>query len=293
MYFDFATTDAIYRCTAVVRNLLNYILHHNVCPEYADQVNAARSVCDVAETELCHIAYLSSALPGEFNVACSTLYGGCYHGLYIGHQEWAKGMDPDLLVGLSDLRAKKIVMTGLSAHGSDAQVEHAASGIKVIRSKDAIFEITEIIPPTAETSKWYAEEVKESISVLGMVRARLWDNPYAAEEDGTDDEETGEQPREATTYEFWIEEALLEHFFVGMKVDATVRQLNCGVMYFDTVVNIYCSFLLHLEDDRLVGWKEHVPIKRGQKMAEEELAEGTPMMMEEQAEDGPDTAGTE
>jgi hypothetical protein len=77
----------------VIRNFLSYVLHHGVCPEYTQDVLAARKVCDVAEKELWAIKKVHNLLPGDFNIATSIAYGGHYQGNYF-RPEWAAD-DPD------------------------------------------------------------------------------------------------------------------------------------------------------------------------------------------------------
>lgn len=49
----------------------------------------ARDIVNLAETELASISKARLMLPGEFNIAASTLFGGHYQGLHVGKQEWA------------------------------------------------------------------------------------------------------------------------------------------------------------------------------------------------------------
>ena len=256
---------------AVVRNFLNYVLHHNVCPEYSEQVNAARAVCDRAQAELHSILRASARLPGDFNTACSTLYGGSLQGLYSGDQEWARGID--LTLGMSETSAKEIGMAGLSAYGSEWQVEQALNGLHRIRSEEASLEITEIVSTPPDILGWYEDEVAEHIKPLGRFKARSWtSDPFLSEEDGTDDDESGldgrmerEGPSRATIYEFWLEQSIVVDFFVGMKIKADVHHLGTAekgdtvLAYFDTIIGLYPSFFTFLPSEMMAGWKEPGP----------------------------------
>lgn len=75
MFFDPEVEQIQLQC-AVMRNFYNYLLHHDVCPEYEDEIFAARKVVDDAKTQLVAIHHLSRLVPGDFNVSCSVLLDG-------------------------------------------------------------------------------------------------------------------------------------------------------------------------------------------------------------------------
>ncbi|KAI9683585.1 MAG: hypothetical protein M1829_004888 [Trizodia sp. TS-e1964] len=235
--------------TALIRNFLSYILHHEVCPEYADDVKAARAVCDLAQDELCKIGALSKILPGDFNIACSTLFGGYYKGLYNYNQDW---VGEDELAGMDDKRAKLAVMAGLATVGEDSFYSAMNQAqLTVVESAQTCFEVTEIIPAKASTREFYT--TLDDLQSLGVIKAKTWINPSAPPEDMTDSELENRTP-EIAQHEFWVEEDILDHCFIGMKVDATVRKLSCGIEYFDSVRSVYCSFYTYLLNERFHSW---------------------------------------
>jgi hypothetical protein len=75
--------DEIGKAIAVVENFLRYVLQHDVCPEYVDDVKAALEVCDAAREELPLMRELPTVLPGTFNLAAADLFCGD------GTQPWA------------------------------------------------------------------------------------------------------------------------------------------------------------------------------------------------------------
>jgi hypothetical protein len=79
-------------------NFLNYIEIHNVFPEYAENITAAKNLVRIAKQEIVTnrfpslyiyliIRKCSNLLPGNFNKACSTYFGGYYNGLYSGSSD--------------------------------------------------------------------------------------------------------------------------------------------------------------------------------------------------------------
>ena len=245
-----------------------------MCPEYQDQINGARAVCDLADKELWKLKQATWVLPGDFNIACSTLFGGHYQGLYAGDQEWAKGMD--LTTGMSDDIAWRTFKFGLAAVG-DNQAQRFAelaktSSNKVIKERLVGLEITKIIYADEETRYFYKKQVPD-LRVLGKIRGREWKRPYLPDEDLTEEEQTA-PPSAPAEFELWIEEAVLDVCFVGMKMEGTVRDLNCGVQYIDQILGIYATFYKFLANERMIGWKAPVPIDNSNEDGEAEAEAG-------------------
>ncbi|KAF9872294.1 argonaute siRNA chaperone complex subunit Arb1 [Colletotrichum karsti] len=62
------------KAIGIIENFLNYVLQHDVCPEYADNIRHALSYCDRAKIDLplTHQALIS--FPGQFNLAMCELF---------------------------------------------------------------------------------------------------------------------------------------------------------------------------------------------------------------------------
>ncbi len=82
----------------MLTNFLNYIEWHNVFPEYAENIIKAKSTVQKGKHELIINRFpytkrmvdrrkCSNLLPGHFNTACSTYFGGYYQGLYSGSSD--------------------------------------------------------------------------------------------------------------------------------------------------------------------------------------------------------------
>ena len=257
---DYGEEGQLKSYIAVIRNFLNYLLHHDVCQEYNGQINSARAICDLAEKELWKVRKASWALPGDFNIACSTLFGGCYQGLYAGDQEWAKGME--LTVGMSDQVAWRTFKFGIAALGYNQAERFAdlaiSSNNRIVKTKMTGLEVTKITYADEDTRQFYKDQ-EPGLRVLGKLYAKDWKCPTTAGEDLTDDEKA-RPPPELEEYEFWVEEAVLDVCFVGMKMEGTVRDLNCGVQFLDQVQAVYSSFFTFLPNERMIGWKDPVLI---------------------------------
>lgn len=264
--FDLLSQQRIQSYTAIIRNFLNYLLHHDVCPEYNDQIQAARRVCDQAERELWEITLANDLLPGDFNRACSDIFGGIYQGLYIGNQDWAKGVDGGR--GMSPEAARKTFRFALTAQASEEIFEKYRSqsedkSIGVTSVHDVSLEVTELVPPSNEVLAMYSSPGGRGLQPVGKLRARSWRNPLSYPEDLTEEEEAAEAANgESGTgelYEFWVEANLLSHCFVGMKLDTKVHRTSFGVDYFDAITGVWCSFYRVLPNELIIGWREPGP----------------------------------
>ena len=57
-----------------ILNFLKYIQHHDVCPEYADNIAEASRICSIASKEIPELGAIGAAVPGDFNLACRILF---------------------------------------------------------------------------------------------------------------------------------------------------------------------------------------------------------------------------
>jgi hypothetical protein len=236
---------------------------------------AARKICNRAEVELKLIGELSNLMPGDFNTAASTLYGGRYHCLALEGYSWMDN-DHDLdtqrgrrLFGMSFAEAERIFKTAIAFLGTWEHYQHAmGTGVEEVKSEYRSMEVVDIVLPSTDTRKKY-NTVKDlngqagNFQPLGVLKVKHWDNPNAVQEDVSDDglSATGSS-LDSIIDEFWLEGNILEKCFIGMKFEATVRELSMGIKYFDSVNNIYCSFFTMLPSALLEGWKPPVPSER-------------------------------
>ncbi len=263
--YDLTTYVQIKSHTAIIFNFLNYLLHHEVCPEYRPHIYATRALCSLAEKELWQIVQAQALLPGDFNTACSEIFGGIFRGLYItGEEEWAQGLE--VKRGMSPEMAKRAFKVGLAAQaGKDIfkkyKVQSEEKTIRVTSITDMGLEVTELVPATPQALNIYNHDLAKGLKPLGLLKAKTWYKPGAEDEDLTEEEETSAATiqREVKEYEFWVEDHILEKCFVGMKFETTVTELSFGVSYFDALFGVYCSFYRVLPNEMMYGWREPGP----------------------------------
>lgn len=275
-FYGLDTEAEVKTITTLLGNFMNYLLHHDVCPEYREDIWAAREICMKATHELWASHQAQKWLPGDFNIACSTLFDGAYGKRYDGITSWTD--DEGGFIGQTDDEARQIVKFAVACAGSEEQYQlwyekAMADELKVTKVRREIgLEITEIIMPDDETRDFYKQRTKD-FRPVGKIRTKGWKNPAAPPEDLTPAEQallkevsstvnvgvtsnSQYRPAEEDEYEFFVEEAALQYLFDGMKLEATVRTLNCGIYFLDEVFNVYLSFDTFLPNDRLYGYKK-------------------------------------
>lgn len=259
--------------TNVIRNFLNYLLHHDVCPEYKDQVLAARAVCDLTDKELPAVMKAQSLLPGDFQTACSVIFGGTFQGVHGGVPGWDD--NAVRLVGMSEDLAKQTFRVGMSTHVSDAVAstymdQNDKDELTTARVYDTGLEITKLIPASAEINAFYQQHpAAKGLKSLGQLVAKTWIPPYQLPRDITEEEKVTEQDRPgrlATIHHFLVEDYVLETCFVGMKLEVTVREMSFGLEFFDAVSAVLCSFYTLLPNELMLRWRipeaEHLPYRK-------------------------------
>lgn len=257
-YFDWETEQQVNDCTNILRNFYNYLLHHDVCPEYASQIHAARKICDQAEQELPKLKQASKFLPGDFNKAVSTLHDGNFAGLYASSNSWGGAAD----VGFSQEDAKLIMMAGVAALGTEEQYEHALAAVStgfVVASEELVgFEVVSVEFADVETKELYEQgRLKNTIlRTLGKLHGKRWTPPHAPLEDLP--RRIADQ-KKTDTFAFWVEEYILDDCVVGMKMEATVKEFDIGIKWIDSIQASYASFFQFLANERIRDWKEPGP----------------------------------
>ena len=261
------TEDHIKRYVGIIRNFLNYLLHHDVCPEYREQVEASRKICDQAEHELWQIAQVQALLPGTFNMACSEIFGGTYQGMFNeASLSWMNAEDKKKSsFGISAERARKVFKIGFAANATNEQISKYKEEMKgqqfsITNSQEISLEVTETIlgGSIPDIQALYNSEHAKGLPILGKLKAKTWQSPAALDEDLTEEEEAelANNPPPVKGYEFWVEDDLLEKIFVGMKFGATVKQLSFGPHFFDACQTIHPSYFSFLPNEMMQGWRE-------------------------------------
>ncbi|KAL2429749.1 hypothetical protein ABEF95_010808 [Exophiala dermatitidis] len=302
--YGFETREQVLLLTTTLERFMDYLLQHDVCPEYRDDVLAARNLCREVPAELWAVAEATRRLPGDFNIACSTLFGGRFAQNYDGETWWGPEetqQEDHVFVGMKPAEASQIVHFGVAGAASEPVYAAYLAGINGPASAKNLqvewvkenvgFEITKIESPTEECKQLYLEGSRH-FRPVGLVYAKPWKNPDSPPEDLTPAEQEQEQAGRLdqdvvdTEYVFFIESILQSHLRVGFKVEATVRKLHCGIMFFDDVLDVYPTFDVFLHNEMMSGWKKPRPVKGAFDYVETEGDDGGEDGKDREAEGG-------
>ncbi|GFF41661.1 argonaute-binding protein 1 [Aspergillus udagawae] len=267
-YFNPETEDMVKLATVTIWNFLTYILYHDVVPEYKANVEEARKSCDIASKELWKNQQFTAKGPGDFNTACSTLFGGVFFDLHVEVDQWNNSKDH--AVHMTNEIARKVVKFALAGAGVDRQAvrfQELANqdALRAMRVEDIDgFEVTAIIFPDDETREFYKVHATD-LRPVGRMLAKAYRDPGKPNIDLSPEErlqwEAGGAP--ALEFDFFLEEGLLKLCYPGMKVITSVWELNCGTHYFDEVFTAYCSIYTALANDLMIGWKKPKDFRMG------------------------------
>lgn len=266
--FGFDTRDNVELITTTLERFLDYLMQRDVCPEFNVAIHQTRDFCRQATNVMWSCVEAQRWLPGQFNMACSTLFGSLGQN-FDGTSVWGGDTQDGsaVFVGLTFKEADAIVRYAV-AGAADQDVYEKFSelslagddeeGLKVVKVFEGQgFEIVDLQNPTAECKDFYKSNCV-TYRPLGKVFAKAWKDPEAPPEDLTEDERTAAEAEEPSseTYVFFVEEIVQQQLRPGQKVLATVRQLNCGIWFFDDFTKIYPEFDLFLVNELMEDYKE-------------------------------------
>ena len=211
------------------------IIVHNAAPEHESNIREAIALCDSAERELVLCFNVSNRLPGTFNMACSTIYGGFYAGVGDLDKTWDDSADMNKDAGYDDSTARVIVTAALSKRGTPEQRANGLSR-RLVRKDFMSLEVTEVVPAAPMTAEEWADPALFEnkyfcrTQALGKLRVKTWrpEDPDAESDDAEDDWQPGE-------FDIWLEKIAYQYCFVGMHLEACVHTMDDGLVFIDTV----------------------------------------------------------
>ena len=270
MSVDIDTPVKIEKATNILRNFFNYILAHDVAPDYAVCINAARGLCTRARVELTGIYHLRELLRGSFNVACSVLHGVDREKVKSGAgAEW--GEEFRFKPAFSDETARVIIKTGIAAQGTEAQFEAATNNKSldfiVVEELTRGFEVISITPAESEAQALYAHKELSGLPLqpLGKLVLKPWVEPDFASwdlpADLTPDHPDHPDYISDETYTLWLEDPILQHFHLSpLTTYSKVPRSSTLVAATDVALDL--SKPRYLETTRNEGTKLVATIKK-------------------------------
>ncbi|KAI0847519.1 Argonaute siRNA chaperone complex subunit Arb1-domain-containing protein [Daldinia vernicosa] len=250
MYDEAANLQA----ASIIKNFLNYVLMHDVCPEYTFDIMAARRICDAGPYELRMVHELILSLPGAFNTAA--------HSLFCDRQV-DKYDVPDHYDKLIAFRVT-VFSSALDQKIKKRLIDSDPTTIRVVNTKEETYEVVDIILPRQRDIVMVKEQLEEAgHSGKGKPAGILVLKPSVI------DFGFNNLPRpdqvdfsSAESEDYLLEDDLLDKFDKGMKIKAIVCELNIGVRFIKAVKDVLVSFDLFLPQILMENWKDPAPSTR-------------------------------
>lgn len=241
----------------VIRNFFNYLLCHNVCVEYTDQIQAAMSGFGAIESEYVKLAEVQSVFPGHFSKACSISCGGYYaKAQYQGN--WMEGDVPlDSNNGLTAQEAKWIACAGVAAFAAPSQGNDIglSAELKIVNMEEEVgLEVVAITLP-AETSKEAQEFFSKLKGTSVLPMGKLLCKRYPFQHLAPLDLPLGDASQNES-FEFILDEGSLQKCYPGLKFIATIKETSASFCFIDYWSECYGSFYTWCWNDKAKDYKE-------------------------------------
>lgn len=211
-----------------IRNFFTYLLYHDVCPEYNEDLLEARKTCDLAAVELWKNLQVVRQAPGSFNRSCSMVYGGTYYETSGEKDKWGRLLNrdeetPTLQSAREDI---KYAITSMGADERAKRFQDLAHEKKIeaeeVHDIDG-FEVLTVTEPETHVHEFYRTNAP-AFEPVGKVTARSYRDPAKPDLDLSPEErrewDSGKVPN--YEFEFLVELPLLKLFYPGLKVMTTV-----------------------------------------------------------------------
>ncbi|KAL7627744.1 hypothetical protein AAE478_001939 [Parahypoxylon ruwenzoriense] len=248
--------QAIKMAADLIKNFLNYVLMHDVCPEYIDDVMAARDICNIAPIELRSAHELTRALPGAFNESARLLF--CDR--LVDNLDVAENFDKLIRFRVTVLLSMQVDQ---KVKDKITSMEDP-SNIRVVGTKEETYKVVDIIQPRRKDVIMVEEQLRETghggkAKLAGALKLKPsivetgYDNVPRADEIDLSN---------AESEDYLLENDLLLKFEKGMKIEAVVCELNIGIRFIKEILNIHVSFDLFLPQMLMKNWKDPVPNER-------------------------------
>ncbi|KAI0161047.1 Argonaute complex, subunit Arb1 [Hypoxylon sp. FL1284] len=249
---------AIRKAAELVKNFLNYVLFHDVCPEYTTDVMAARNICDTAPVKLRTVHELHSELPGNFSRSASQLF----------YDREVDRIDENENVNFDKLLMFRltVIFSALVSDEVKKQFvkEEDPTNISVVDTKEETYEVVDVTRPHHKHVEAVEEQLKKNgyggkakpAGILKLKKSIIdfgYDNiPRPDEVDMSN----------AKVEEYLLEDELLSKLEKGMKIRAVVCKLSIGLRFIKEIKDVRVSFDLFLPQMLMEYWKDPVPNTR-------------------------------
>ncbi|KAH6894561.1 Argonaute complex, subunit Arb1 [Thelonectria olida] len=229
----------------VVENFLRYVLHHDVCNEYKDNIKAAIVVCDVARKEWPMLRRIYASLPGQFNLAAGELFrpdeaAGSWSFQQTGRP---KGFNAKAVFYSSFALMDEPELFSRLCEKTPTVINEFSCTVELVGisrpQQDVVdrFKLLVIEDDTQQHAPIGKATFKPAIIEDNWVRPNVaW-------------------PIEEDTMTLFIDDSLLEDMSIGMKGRLMICELDVGLRFVGAVEAIFPSFYTFLPQELMRHYK--------------------------------------
>lgn len=229
----------------MVENFLRYVLHHDVCPEYENDVKEAMAVCNDAREEWPMLWGLYASLPGQFNLAAAELFN------QDTHESWSftsfkrpENFDP-----------KAVFFTTLAFLDDIDLFESLSKGTpKVSKEYSCTLELIDTFRPDQAITKQLKSVIVEGNSPGFVPIGSAIFKPAIIEDDW--EQPAALAPDIGQEVMLYFDDGMLENMKPGMKMTLTLCELDVGFKFVKTIEIIVPSFYTYLPQEMMRHFKE-------------------------------------
>ncbi|KAG5976919.1 hypothetical protein E4U55_007163 [Claviceps digitariae] len=230
---------------AVVEHFLRYVLQHDACPEYQDNVEAALRVCQQARREWPMLKRFQGDLPGYFSLAAAECFSA------IDPDDWSlpsfttpQGFDAKAVFLATCALCGEMETLDCFASGNLAPVKEHTRTVKVTRIER---------PPDSLVEKFAALCIQGSSQTVEPV-GRMYFETAVIEDEWEQPEMLVREEDEATLW-VYLEDRLLANVLPGMKMDIRFVELSTGIRFIKSILRVVPTFYTFLPQQMMKHYK--------------------------------------
>ena len=245
--------DKMSKGVGIVENFLKYVLHHDVCPEYETDVKKALEVCELARVEWPMLQRIYQQIPGQFNLAATELF--CVED---PEETWSvqqfgrlKGCD-----------ARSVFYSSLALVGnSDSMWSKILKDLpKLVREFDCTLQLLSLErPQEGVCERFKAMMIDGKNAGLIPIGKAIFAPSFIEDEWDTPKIPC---PIETETIDLYFDDDVLDNLSPGMKMRATLGELDVGIHFVKSIDTIVPSFHTFLPQELMRHYKEPRPNDR-------------------------------
>lgn len=229
----------------VVENFLRYVLHHDVCNEYKDNIKAALAVCDVARKEWPMLRRLYAFLPGQFNLAAGELFRPDDAAGSWSFQQTSRP---------KEFNPKAVFYSSFALMEEPKLFSRLCEKTPtVVKDFGCTLELVEISRPQQDVVDRFKalviDDGKQNHAPIGKATFK----PAIIEDDWIDP--TAPWPIEEDTMTLFFDDDLLQDMPIGMKARLRICELDMGLRFVGGVDLIVPSFYTFLPQELMRRFK--------------------------------------